>query len=266
MKTEVKSPSSAKSRRGLGMFLPEAPPADAPKHPECPLFPALRSGPAAVSEASRKKQIPGNRLKGRLNRMTWAVSMALLSCFSQIAESKAEFALKGAQIGEWTMDYDAALDLAKKEDLRILMKFTTEGCSNCKVMERNIFSKKAFIDFGSKNLVLVWLDYSKKYRKTPEEYLLRNDILVEVYNIRGYPTCVYLESDGETVIGKLGNRGDAEGFVHRLQTLEIFTPKGMERYIKDHPPKGGCLRECVHGSGKVRERTQRLGELRTSEE
>ena len=68
MKTAVKSPESAVYRRGLGIFLTETPPPDTPKHlfrplfPRNPHFPALRSGPLALSGASRKKQSPAMRL------------------------------------------------------------------------------------------------------------------------------------------------------------------------------------------------------------
>ena len=61
-----KSPNLAKSRRGLELSITETSPIDAPKHlfrpllPRNPHFPALRSGPTAVSGASRQKQIPSS--------------------------------------------------------------------------------------------------------------------------------------------------------------------------------------------------------------
>ncbi len=71
MKTAVKSPESAVYRRGLGIFLTETPLPEAPKHffrplfPRNPLFPALRSDPMAVSEASRRKQTPSSAFENR---------------------------------------------------------------------------------------------------------------------------------------------------------------------------------------------------------
>ena len=62
-------PHNARSWRGPGPFLTETPPTDSPKHlfrplfPRNPLFPALRSGPTTVSEASRQKQIPSSNRK-----------------------------------------------------------------------------------------------------------------------------------------------------------------------------------------------------------
>lgn len=141
------------------------------------------------------------------------------------------------------MDYHAALELAKTKNINILMKFTTAGCANCKRMEKHIFTPLAFTEFASKNLILVWLDYSVKYSKTPEEYLIRNDVLADIYGVRGYPECVYLESDGETIIGKLGNSGDATDFILRLRTLEAFTPKGQSLFVKEHPNHAEIFKE-----------------------
>ena len=153
--------------------------------------------------------------------------------------------LDGAKIGEWTMDYEAALKLAKKKNTNILIKFTTKQCSNCKVLEKNILQKKEFIEFAKSNLVLIWLDYSKKYKITPEKYITRNEILAEIYNIRGYPELIYLESDGKTLIGKLGNRGDAKGFIKKLKALEAITPKGMEKYIQANPDKASAFKKAI---------------------
>jgi hypothetical protein len=62
MKIAVKSPEPSDYRCGLGIFITETPLTAAPKHffrplfPRPPHFPALRSDPMALSEASRRKQ------------------------------------------------------------------------------------------------------------------------------------------------------------------------------------------------------------------
>jgi len=143
------------------------------------------------------------------------------------------------------MDYESALELAKKEDLNILMKFTTAKCRNCILLEKNVFSKDDFKAYASENLVLVWLDYSRKYKKTPEKYLARNEVLADFYGIRGYPTCVYLESNGKNVIGHLGNRGNGKEFIEKLEALEVLTPKGVGKYLKAFPDKAEAFNEAL---------------------
>lgn len=69
-----KAPNSAKSRRGMGSFLPETPATNAPKHlfrpllPRNPLFPALRTGPTAVSAAPAKSKFLAAQ---QSFKMTW---------------------------------------------------------------------------------------------------------------------------------------------------------------------------------------------------
>ena len=71
MKTAVKAPESSDYRCGLRFFLAETPSTDRPEHffrplfPRTPLFPALRSDPRAVSEASRRKQTPSSAFENR---------------------------------------------------------------------------------------------------------------------------------------------------------------------------------------------------------
>ena len=66
MNLAVKSSESSDYRCGLGIFVAETPSTDRPKHlfrplsPRNPHFPALRSGPLALSGASRTKQIPSS--------------------------------------------------------------------------------------------------------------------------------------------------------------------------------------------------------------
>ncbi len=162
-----------------------------------------------------------------------------------IIEIDADVTIKGAVVGEWTMDYESALALAKKEKLNILIKFTRAKCRNCIKMEKNILTTKTFIDYASKNLILIILDFSTKNSIVPEEYKFRNQLLAEKFRIRGYPECVYLESDGKTLIGKLGNRGDAPSFINKLKTLEIFTPNGIKKYLRTHPQKAEAFNSAL---------------------
>ena len=66
MNFAVKPPASARSRRGLAIFLTGTPPTASLKHlfrplfPPQPPFPPLRSGPRAASRPSRQKQIPSS--------------------------------------------------------------------------------------------------------------------------------------------------------------------------------------------------------------
>lgn len=64
MKINLNSTSSYPSGGGLEISITKTPPSDLANRLSRPLFPALRSGPVDVSGASRRKQIPGRKLRG----------------------------------------------------------------------------------------------------------------------------------------------------------------------------------------------------------
>ena len=60
---------------------------------------------------------------------------------------------QGANLGEWTMDLDAAKVLAKDMDVPLMLKFTgSDWCGWCKLMEKSVFSKSEFLEYAGSNL------------------------------------------------------------------------------------------------------------------
>ncbi len=124
-------------------------------------------------------------------------------------------ATEGAAVGQWTMDAEAALALAKKEGKPVLINFTgSDWCGWCKLMERRVFSQPAWQAYAKGNLVLVWADFPRDKSLVPEARAPKNRALAEKYGVQGYPTYVLLSPEGEE-IGRLGASRDAtpEGFI-----------------------------------------------------
>jgi len=133
------------------------------------------------------------------------VLVVSLSVFFSLFTSVHAVDKSGAKLGEWTMDYDAALALAKKESKPILVAFTkSDRCSWCKLMDENVFAKKAWKDYAAKNLVLVTIDYPKDKSIVPTKFVQRNKDLAKEMNIHGVPHYILLDADGKTRLGKLG--------------------------------------------------------------
>jgi thioredoxin-related protein len=131
-----------------------------------------------------------------------------LSVFFSLFTSVHAVETSGAKLGEWTMDYDAALVLAKKESKPILVSFTkSDRCSWCKLMEKNVFEKKAWKDYA-KNLVLVTIDYPKDKSVVPTRFVQRNKDLARKMKIQGVPWYILLDADGKTRLAKLGGGKD----------------------------------------------------------
>jgi thiol:disulfide interchange protein len=159
-------------------------------------------------------------------------ALALATAGAQAADEKDGAALKpateGAEVGQWTQDWDAAKKLAKEKNLPIILNFTgSDWCGWCKLMGRQVFSKQEWQDYAKDKLVLVWLDFPQNKSLVPEKYVARNKQLSEQFGVEGYPTYIVLQSDGATKLGKLGasREATAKGFISDLEKLTVRPAK-----------------------------------------
>ncbi|MBQ7667091.1 MAG: thioredoxin family protein [Kiritimatiellae bacterium] len=162
----------------------------------------------------------------------FAVVAAAL-CASTVAASFAQdVATEGAEAGKWTQDYDAAMALARKEKLPVILNFTgSDWCGWCKLMQRQVFSKGEFAAWAAGRVVLVTIDFPRDQSLVPERFRTRNGTLATMYGIRGYPTYVVLDAAGE-VAGRLGASRDAS--VERFTAdFERLVPRADEPKAAD---------------------------------
>ena len=136
-------------------------------------------------------------------------------------------ATKGAKVGEWSMDFDAAKALAKEKNLPILINFTgSDWCGWCKLMDREVFAKDEWQAYAKENVVLVTIDFPQDKTRVPMHFVARNQKLSETYGVRGYPTYIVLGADGTTRLGQLGASRDASpsSFIGELKKLTAPKP------------------------------------------
>lgn len=88
-----------------------------------------------------------------------------------------------------------ALSKAKQENKLLFIDCYTSWCGPCKYMEKNVFPLKEVGDFYNEHFVCWKMDM-----ETPEGALIKNK-----YNVRGYPTYLFLNGDGELVHRGLGS-------------------------------------------------------------
>jgi len=160
---------------------------------------------------------------------------------------------EGAKVGEWTMDYDAAIALAQKEQKPVLINFTgSDWCGWCKLMDEQVFSKKTWQDYALKNIVLVTIDFPSDKSIVPEKYAQRNDRLQTEYGVGGYPTYILLDSDAKTKIGQLGagQEKTPESFIDEIKISLKTSPSGIKKYIAEHPDKAQAFESAI---AKVKE-------------
>lgn len=188
----------------------------------------------------------------QLNTVLGALFAGAISLTAQTTEAAAEEAVQidGAKVGHWTMDFDAAKKIAAEKKLPLLLNFTgSDWCGWCKLMDKGVFAKEEWQKYAGENALLVTLDFPKDKSIVPEKYTARNNELKGKFGVRGYPTYVILDSDGETKIGQLGAGRDKtpESFIAEFEAVVRLSPANVEAYMKANPDKAEAYKAAIQG-------------------
>lgn len=146
----------------------------------------------------------------------------------------------GAVLGKWTMDFDAAKELAKAEDLPILMNFSgSDWCGWCKLMEKDVFTNDTWKAYAEKSLIMVLVDFPKDKTLVPERYVERNETIKEEFGVTGFPAFILLDADGKSVLGRLGagKEKTPESFSGEIKALTRYCAGHVDAFVKDMEPE-----------------------------
>lgn len=119
----------------------------------------------------------------------------------------------------WHTDVDTAQQLAVNEDKHVLINFTgSDWCPWCVKLDANVFSTSEFAEFAATELVLVKADFPQK-EQLSQAQAAANQKLARKYAVRGFPTIVVLDPQGE-LVGTTGFRqGSAASYIEHLKEL-----------------------------------------------
>lgn len=119
----------------------------------------------------------------------------------------------------WMTDFEAAKAKAEAEEKPMLVDFTgSDWCGWCIKLDKEVFSKAAFKDYASENLILVEIDFPRGKQQS-DEIKEQNQALAEKYGIRGFPTILVMDSDGKEVERTGYRRGGPEKYVEHLKGI-----------------------------------------------
>ncbi len=187
----------------------------------------------------------------QLNTTLGAFLFGALTLTSQAEDAAAEAVqIDGAKVGQWTMDFDAAKELASEKKLPLLLNFTgSDWCGWCKLMDKNVFAQKPWQEFASSNVLLVTLDFPKDKSIVPEKYVKRNEELKNQFSVRGFPTYVILDTNGETKIGQLGagREKTPDSFIAEFKSVVRMSESSIEAYLKANPDKADEYKAAIQG-------------------
>lgn len=145
-----------------------------------------------------------NRLRTSALSISTLLFLAAVTSCSQTAPSVVQEATQEAS-PTWHSGYDEALKMAQKDKKPILMSFYADWCGWCKRMEQTTFNNDEFLAAAS-GFVLAKIDGDK------------NKELTQKYEVRGYPTVVFLNSDG-TLLGNSVGFKEASAFVPVMKEM-----------------------------------------------
>ncbi len=119
----------------------------------------------------------------------------------------------------WLTDFEQAKKIAAEKKLPILMDFSgSDWCGWCIKLDKEVFSQKAFKDYAKDNLVLFVADFPRA-KKQSADVKAQNQALAQKYSIRGFPTVLILDSNGELIAQTGYQRGGAEKYVEYLKNV-----------------------------------------------
>lgn len=132
-------------------------------------------------------------------------SLMLTGCNKKISRKKTKtttttktvkeksVAMKGVQF-MMNPSYKNVMAQAKAENKPVLLDFYTTWCAPCKWLDKDVFELDVVADLLNKNFINVKVDAEKG----------EGPSLAQKFSVGGFPTLVYLNSDGDVVEKQLG--------------------------------------------------------------
>jgi protein disulfide-isomerase len=117
----------------------------------------------------------------------------------------------------WHLNLEKALKVAKAEGKQVMIEFHgSDWCPPCKKLNEDVLSTAKFKAFAEGHLELVDADFPRR-TELPAEQKAQNEALAERFGIRGFPTVVVLDAEGNELGRTVGfPRGGLEGFMKFL--------------------------------------------------
>jgi thiol:disulfide interchange protein len=96
----------------------------------------------------------------------------------------------------WIDDLDKAFAEAKKSGKPVMAEFTgSDWCPPCKMMQKEVFGKKEFVEQASKKWVLAVVDIPNGKPEVRE----KNQPILKKYKVSGVPTVILFDAEGKEI-------------------------------------------------------------------
>lgn len=101
---------------------------------------------------------------------------------------------------KWTDSFEEAKKIARKKNKPILVFFTgSDWCGPCKMLQQDFFNTDKFVELAGKNLVLYEADFPRRTDIVSSEQKNTNFQLQGKYSVKGYPTIIFIDYQGNEI-------------------------------------------------------------------
>jgi thioredoxin-related protein len=141
----------------------------------------------------------------------------------------------------WQTDFEAAKAKAKAEKKLLLVDFTgSDWCGWCKKLVAEVFSKEEFKKEAPVKFVLVELDFPNS-KKQSDELKKQNRELQKRYKVRGFPTILVMDADGNVIAQTGYHAGGPNAYMKHLGEF-VDTYESIVKMRKELPTAKGIDR------------------------
>ncbi len=128
----------------------------------------------------------------------------------------------------FTDDLDAALASVKGSKRQVVAVFSgSDWCAWCKKLESEVLSDEAFLSKATNRYALVYIDSPRDRSLLSPAAAERNPQLVEKYKVRGFPTVLVLDADGEVLATTGYQEGGGAKYLKHLKRAVV-----SDKYLK----------------------------------
>ena len=114
----------------------------------------------------------------------------------------------------WTNDIESAQKIANSSDKNMMIFFTAEWCSPCRIMKRKVFADSEVMKAIDAEVVPVEIDIDDP----------NNEQLVKQYNIGATPTTIFIDPQGKVIDYAVG-KVEKSKFLEMLENQKEFSEK-----------------------------------------
>lgn len=122
--------------------------------------------------------------------------------------------------------FEKAVELAKKNDKKLIIDVYAQWCPWCRRLQREVYTDEAVQAYLKENFVLTRLDAENRDETLRfKEYELSPAELSTGLGAEGFPTTVFLDSDGEYITR-------LPGFLQAGEFLHVLGYVGSEAFVE----------------------------------